>query len=248
MRHKSESALRLSEISRPSTPKDVADLGQDYSRYPSSTRSESRSSSQVRPGAYTFQTTSQTSQTSLLRATSGNPFNDSQADLKTLNYHDGRIRVFDPYFGGEQGFIKYADEFEDDDHFHTPADDDDEKFRPKLKDYLEARHIVSTIGATFLIWGLCCIFIVIPIVTFHTKLFVHKDNPSFADLYGPEWAHVNNKSYSLMKNVRKCLIDPDTPASAKHRKSTFDGSTLNLVFSDEFNENNRTFYPRDDPY
>lgn len=32
------------------------------------------------------------------------------------------------------------------------------------------------------------------------------------------------------------------------RTSTFDGSTLNLVFSDEFNDNNRTFYPGDDPF
>jgi beta-glucanase (GH16 family) len=32
------------------------------------------------------------------------------------------------------------------------------------------------------------------------------------------------------------------------RRSAFDGSTLNLVFSDEFNDDNRTFYPGDDPF
>lgn len=32
------------------------------------------------------------------------------------------------------------------------------------------------------------------------------------------------------------------------RKSTFNGEALNLVFSDEFNNNNRTFYPGDDPF
>lgn len=32
------------------------------------------------------------------------------------------------------------------------------------------------------------------------------------------------------------------------RQSTFDGETLKLVFSDEFNKNNRTFYPGDDPF
>lgn len=32
------------------------------------------------------------------------------------------------------------------------------------------------------------------------------------------------------------------------RKSTFNGETLDLVFSDEFNNNNRTFYPGDDPF
>lgn len=32
------------------------------------------------------------------------------------------------------------------------------------------------------------------------------------------------------------------------RQSTFNGEMLNLVFSDEFNNNNRTFYPGDDPF
>ena len=51
-----------------------------------------------------------------------------------------------------------------------------------------------------------------------------------------------------MKNIRTGLIDPDTPDSAKTRKSTFDDSVLQLVFSDEFNEPGRTFFPGDDPY
>lgn len=44
------------------------------------------------------------------------------------------------------------------------------------------------------------------------------------------------------------LIDSDTPANAKTRKSDMDGSTYNLVFSDEFNTPGRTFWPGDDPY
>ena len=51
----------------------------------------------------------------------------------------------------------------------------------------------------------------------------------------------------LLKNIRKALIDPDTPSSALTKKAP-DGSTLKLVFSDEFNTNGRTFYPGDDPY
>jgi beta-glucanase (GH16 family) len=43
-------------------------------------------------------------------------------------------------------------------------------------------------------------------------------------------------------------VDPDTPSNARTRTSTFDGSTLNLVFSDEFNQDGRTFYPGDDPF
>ena len=43
------------------------------------------------------------------------------------------------------------------------------------------------------------------------------------------------------------LIDVDTPQEA-YAKTGYDGSDMELVFSDEFNVPNRTFYPGDDPY
>ena len=52
---------------------------------------------------------------------------------------------------------------------------------------------------------------------------------------------------ALLKNIRTGLIDPDTPKSAM-TKMAADGSKLQLVFSDEFNTDGRTFYPGDDPY
>ncbi|KAI5123165.1 hypothetical protein M0805_000868 [Coniferiporia weirii] len=44
------------------------------------------------------------------------------------------------------------------------------------------------------------------------------------------------------------LIDVETPSEALTMTSYVDGSTLELVFSDEFNTAGRTFYPGDDPY
>ncbi|KAI0068616.1 glycoside hydrolase family 16 protein, partial [Artomyces pyxidatus] len=44
------------------------------------------------------------------------------------------------------------------------------------------------------------------------------------------------------------LIDKDTPQEAYSKQSWKDGSTWDLVFSDEFNTDGRTFYPGDDPY
>lgn len=44
------------------------------------------------------------------------------------------------------------------------------------------------------------------------------------------------------------LVDRDTPKSAYTHTSMEDGSELDLVFSDEFNVDGRTFYPGDDPY
>ena len=46
----------------------------------------------------------------------------------------------------------------------------------------------------------------------------------------------------------RALIDPDTPKSAYSKPSWNDGTTYELVFSDEFNVDGRTFYPGDDPY
>ncbi|KAF9036131.1 glycoside hydrolase family 16 protein [Hymenopellis radicata] len=44
------------------------------------------------------------------------------------------------------------------------------------------------------------------------------------------------------------LVDSDTPSDAHTIKSKRDGNTWQLVFSDEFNQDGRTFYPGDDPY
>lgn len=43
------------------------------------------------------------------------------------------------------------------------------------------------------------------------------------------------------------MIDLDTPEEAKTRTG-FDGQPYELVFSDEFNADGRTFYPGDDPF
>ena len=44
------------------------------------------------------------------------------------------------------------------------------------------------------------------------------------------------------------LIDKDTPHSAYTKPSYFNGEDMILVFSDEFNEDGRSFYPGDDPF
>ncbi|KAL0951415.1 hypothetical protein HGRIS_008107 [Hohenbuehelia grisea] len=44
------------------------------------------------------------------------------------------------------------------------------------------------------------------------------------------------------------LIDLDTPKELYTKKGYHDGAELQLVFSDEFNQEGRTFYPGDDPY
>jgi len=51
----------------------------------------------------------------------------------------------------------------------------------------------------------------------------------------------------LLQNLRKGLIDPDTPEDVMTRIG-YHGQTQKLVFSDEFNTDGRTFYDGDDPF
>ena len=243
LRQKTASAF-LSRSVQPETPRRLKDLGRDYSRYPLSS-ADLRSQSSLRR-----ESVQRAERPSLLRTTTTNPFSDSEADIEKWGYPDDSLGNFDPYFGKDKGYILYANEIEPDDIYHQPADDDDEVYKAKWSDHFQRRSIVSTIGAIFLIIGLLCVFIVLPVVTFTTDTFFPGGSIAYNNTgwTGPAWAHVNNKTYALLRNVRKGLIDPDTPASAMTRKSSFDGSTLNLVFSDEFNEDNRTFYPGDDPF
>lgn len=45
------------------------------------------------------------------------------------------------------------------------------------------------------------------------------------------------------------LVDRDTPTEVYTKKSYLkSGDEWDLVFSDEFNQDGRTFYPGDDPY
>jgi beta-glucan synthesis-associated protein KRE6 len=46
----------------------------------------------------------------------------------------------------------------------------------------------------------------------------------------------------------RVLIDPQTPDNARSKVGLQDGLNYNLVFSDEFNTDGRSFYPGDDPF
>ncbi|KAN0063939.1 beta-glucan synthesis-associated protein [Thecaphora frezii] len=48
--------------------------------------------------------------------------------------------------------------------------------------------------------------------------------------------------------LKRQLIDQDTPQDAYNHVGTLDSKRWHLVFSDEFNQEGRTFWPGDDPY
>ncbi|KDN50541.1 hypothetical protein RSAG8_01039, partial [Rhizoctonia solani AG-8 WAC10335] len=90
-------------------------------------------------------------------------------------------------------------------------------------------------GSALVILALLALFISYPIVSFvHAGTFKVS---TFVNATGQVAALTSFPS----------LIDKDTPQSAMKRTG-FDGQEYELVFSDEFNTDGRTFYPGDDPF
>ena len=58
---------------------------------------------------------------------------------------------------------------------------------------------------------------------------------------------VNATGQIAAMSHQRGLIDPDTPKDV-YTRTGFDGKEYELVFSDEFNVDGRTFYPGEDPY
>ena len=228
--------------SRPERPK-LLHVGRGYSRYPSTTSTPgSHIGSPIPKGPFVI---SAQSKPSLLSGTTPSNQTDSQSYFEKRGYIDDPISEFDPYAEGEKEFVLYKNELEADDKYHLPAEDDNRIYRPKILDYLHRRAIVSCMGGVIVI-GLIFLFIILPILTYFSR--VYKPLGSHNHTQSDTWLFVNNNTYPLLGNVRHSLIDPDTPEGAKTRKGAFDGSTLTLVFSDEFNQDGRTFYEGDDPY
>ena len=144
-------------------------------------------------------------------------------------------------------FPLYLDEKEIDDDMHMPYPDDDVRLKPTFKEFFAPNRLCSIFGLLFMLVGLLSVFILLPVLSYTgTAIYSYPYDGHNNDTNsgGEEWARVNNVKYPLLHNLRTGLIDPDTPKSAMTRKS-FSGEELVLVFSDEFNNPNRTFYPGD---
>ncbi|CAO2653416.1 Nn.00g028270.m01.CDS01 [Neocucurbitaria sp. VM-36] len=263
--NKSTPDLPSQAVRSPGSPLTLQDLGTDYTRYfnpfsESPKNSSARSSfSEKRPSSkHPF--VSGTS-TPLLSVHSGNPFltpNASSTRLNTLYDTEKNASFIDDRLSApfeEKGMASWpliGDEEEADDEMHMPHPDDDIRYKPKMRDHFSRDSIVSTIGLCVMIFGLLFVFIGLPVLS---AVGIINYNSSYGvplsmlpQPYKPQpWATVNDKTYPFLQNLRTGLIDPDTPKSAMKKTGEF-GDEYELVFSDEFNENNRTFYEGDDPY
>lgn len=232
---------------------DLERLHSRYSRYPSIEQDLWRQSNFTSTAQPCLPAQLLESRSSTQLSNAANPLNKTTPTEEVEKWKSvDDLSNFNSCCDGEKGLILYDHEIEDDDDYHKPKDDDDLVFKTKLSDCFNRRVIASTIGGICLALGILSLFIVLPVMYFTgvARLQIPGvDYDYWADNgHQKSWSTVNDRNYSLLSNTRSGLIDPDTPETAKTRKSWFDGTSLKLVFSDEFNKNNRTFYPGDDPF
>ncbi|PVF97040.1 concanavalin A-like lectin/glucanase [Serendipita vermifera] len=164
---------------------------------------------------------------SLVSQNSSNPFSDASP-----NSISGKFNLSpDPRAWGT------TEGAEDDDWLHDPrrgAKIDD------LGSIFTLRGLGNVGFLVLLALGFLMLFAGYPLIDYFTR-------PKQSNLGGYNLGGINFTGQ--IPEVPVSLIDPDTPQEAYTKESIHNpGEMLELVFSDEFNVDGRTFYPGDDPF
>ncbi|KAH7322095.1 glycoside hydrolase family 16 protein [Rhizoctonia solani] len=130
------------------------------------------------------------------------------------------------------------DDIEPDDDLHNPDPERDHKHD---RGGVSMRGAINLGCLVVLISGLLALFAGYPLIVYFT-------NPALSTLGGYNLGGINASGQVPELPSHRGLIDADTPKSVYTRTSLTDGTTYELVFSDEFNVEGRSFYPGDDPY
>lgn len=129
---------------------------------------------------------------------------------------------------------------EEDDVLHNP-DPRRDRSQDKGGSIFTGRGL-GNLGCLFvLVAAIVTLFAGYPIITYFTK-------HSLSNQSGFNLGGINASGQVPSMTGNWGLIDLDTPTSAYTTTSYGDGSEWQLIFSDEFNTDGRTFYPGDDPY
>ncbi|EDZ72010.1 YGR143Wp-like protein, partial [Saccharomyces cerevisiae AWRI1631] len=177
------------------------------------------------------------------------------SSLSSTNLYMGE-QDFSPFGGYPASFFPLTlDEKEDDDYIHNPNVEEEARLdRRRFVDdfkHMDRRSFLGLLGILFLFMAGIFIFIVLPAITFSGVVY-HHEHVHAANSAGSSSSNTTSKSlteyqYPQLAAIRTTLVDPDTPDSAKTRVAK-DGSKWQLVFSDEFNAEGRTFYDGDDQF
>ncbi|KAN0060009.1 hypothetical protein ACQY0O_007982 [Thecaphora frezii] len=129
---------------------------------------------------------------------------------------------------------------EPDDYLHDPEAPIEKQ--GKLSSLFDSRALLNLGVITILGVGLLALFGGYPIISYYTR---HHESTKGAFNLGGTNA---TGQIASIPGMRTGLIDLDTPDDAKTILG-LDGETkMQLVFSDEFNTDGRSFYPGDDPF
>ncbi|KAG6855509.1 hypothetical protein H0H87_001844 [Tephrocybe sp. NHM501043] len=124
-----------------------------------------------------------------------------------------------------------------------PLDEEDLMHDPTAKGYMKTsfswRGALNVVVLVSLILGLLSLFFLYPVLTFF------RNEARNARINGN--IHINGTGQAPVLFQMPDLIDPTTPDEARTRVG-YDSLKYDLVFSDEFNTDGRTFYPGDDPF
>ncbi|EPQ53587.1 glycoside hydrolase family 16 protein [Gloeophyllum trabeum ATCC 11539] len=138
------------------------------------------------------------------------------------------------------GSSLFANQPEDDDCLHNP-----DPRRDRIVDHggsiFSARGIANLGCIVILALAILGLFAGYPLASYFTK-------HGLSNLGGFNLGGINASGQVPSMNGNWGLIDLDTPQEALTHTSYKDGTEWQLVFSDEFNVEGRSFYPGDDPY
>ncbi|KAI3478822.1 hypothetical protein L1887_59226 [Cichorium endivia] len=137
-------------------------------------------------------------------------------------------------------------------HWRTRSDDDDWLHDPSINDHrklpksdmhesITSMRGILNVGTLLLILGcLLMLFLGYPVIIEISKQ--HSDGTASSSL------STTNTYTTFPSEMKRGLIDQQTPQSAYKRTSAVDDSKWHLVFSDEFNTPGRSFWPGEDPF
>ncbi|KAI0724623.1 glycoside hydrolase family 16 protein [Cerioporus squamosus] len=166
-----------------------------------------------------------------LRAQSSHSSLSSMNDASHPSISDKYVLPLDPH---------YVDGPEADDKLHNPDPVRDHR-SDKGGSIVTGRGLMN-LGCIFILAaGIVALFGGYPVITYFTK-------PKLTTMGGFNFGGINASGQVPDIPGNWGLIDKDTPEEVKWREDYVTGQKWQLVFSDEFNVDGRTFYPGDDPY
>lgn len=132
----------------------------------------------------------------------------------------------------------HTDAKEHDDYLHDPE-------KPVQKSSVDARGILNVGTLCILITAILMLFMGYPLLT---RFYFDQEGKKGG--YGLGGTNMTGQVPDLASlNMRQSLVDSDTPNTALEKQGLGPAGTetWDLVFSDEFNVDGRSFYPGDDP-